>query len=383
MIKNDEKCIGIDIGNSSIKVVYEDLNDSHTEGVYVKSDGYASFNIIDETKFSKSIKDALDKIHKYTEDDPDKTIVSFSHSSFRKHTGARRLKLREPRTLDSDWLDMLKDNIKRKFQEDHPNLILSHITFTKILVDGEDVTLYPYDSFAKRDIILEYISLIYQYNPVKKMIDIIEEIIPITYSNPSIILNSSLLDEDDKFNGCILLDIGLNHTKVNLYKDGFPIDLRIVKFGGSHITKIIAEQVGVNLKEAETLKKNMYKAIEDGDITKGDLRSVQSSVKKELKVFNEILKDYRDVDFNSGIYLIGGGSLFFEMDDMLRKVTSKSVEYKKVIEVFNESGEDSILWQPTHAIIANFVSDDFDKGVLHKGKNKVARVIKYLSNLIS
>ena len=57
---------------------------------------------------------------------------------------------------------------------------------------------------------------------------------------------------------------------------------------------------------------------------------------------------------------------------MLRKVTSKSVEYKKVIEVFNESGEDSILWQPAHAIIANFVSDDFDKGVLHKGKNKVA-----------
>ena len=56
----------------------------------------------------------------------------------------------------------------------------------------------------------------------------------------------------------------------------------------------------------------MYKAIEDGDITKGDLRSIQSSVKKELKVFNEILKDYRDVDFNSGIYLIGGGSLFFE-----------------------------------------------------------------------
>ena len=89
MIKNDEKCIGIDIGNSSIKVVYEDLNDSHTEGVYVKSDGYASFNIIDETKFSKSIKDALDKNHKYTEDDPDKTIVSFSQLLFYENTQAQ------------------------------------------------------------------------------------------------------------------------------------------------------------------------------------------------------------------------------------------------------------------------------------------------------
>ena len=97
----------------------------------------------------------------------------------------KKIKAKErPRTLDSDWLDMLKDNIKRKFQEDHPNLILSHITFTKILVDGEDVTLYPYDSFAKRDIILEYISLIYQYNPVKKMIDIIEEIISYNIFKP-------------------------------------------------------------------------------------------------------------------------------------------------------------------------------------------------------
>ena len=75
--------------------------------------------------------------------------------------------------------------------------------------------------------------------------------------------SESVLTEDEKEMGVILLDIGAGTTKVSVYNEGILIHTAVVPFGGEVISKDIKEGCSILPKWAEQLKVQYGQALGD------------------------------------------------------------------------------------------------------------------------
>ena len=75
--------------------------------------------------------------------------------------------------------------------------------------------------------------------------------------------SESVLTEDEKEMGVILLDIGAGTTKVSVYNEGILIHTAVVPFGGEVISKDIKEGCSILSKWAEQLKVQYGQALGD------------------------------------------------------------------------------------------------------------------------
>lgn len=65
----------------------------------------------------------------------------------------------------------------------------------------------------------------------------------------------SLLTDEDKNEGVVILNIGAGLTKVSVYSDNAPRFITVIPFGGDNITQDIQKAFQLNYNEAENLKK--------------------------------------------------------------------------------------------------------------------------------
>jgi type IV pilus assembly protein PilM len=84
-----------------------------------------------------------------------------------------------------------------------------------------------------------------------------------------------------------LVDIGATVMKTNVVRDGVPIFVRDVPFGGNHYTEAIAERLAVPFDEAEAAKRG-----EDVGLSWEDLIPALESVSRELSLEVQRTFDY-------------------------------------------------------------------------------------------
>ncbi len=109
-----------------------------------------------------------------------------------------------------------------------------------------------------------------------------------------------------------LLDVGAQHSIFCVYSGGQPLFLREVGFGGQQITDRLAKALGKNRLEAEKVKINGPKGLDDEQqaLAQGELDTIYNTWTLELQ---------RLIDFYQGtvdkprtakrLFLAGGGSL--------------------------------------------------------------------------
>ena len=145
----------------------------------------------------------------------------------------------------------------------------------------------------------------------------------------------AVLTDDDRQQGCALVDYGADTTTVSVYKNGLLRYLRVIPLGSALITRDLSAILNVDLDQAENLKCtyglcNLIGSQEnDETITVNDRKLSLREVGDIIEARNEEIilnvrsqikaSGYSEVLY-AGIVLTGGGSQLRQLDEVFVKL---------------------------------------------------------------
>ena len=122
-------------------------------------------------------------------------------------------------------------------------------------------------------------------------------------------LSAALHTDDDRKNGCAIIDFGAGNTTLSIYTDGVLKDLLVVPLGGKSITGDIME-AGADVGTAETLKHqfpNVNIEFPQGIDNKLLGLIIESRLEEIMVPIIDLIQKYKN-KLSAGIVLTGGGS---------------------------------------------------------------------------
>jgi cell division protein FtsA len=151
------------------------------------------------------------------------------------------------------------------------------------------------------------------------------------------------LDNTEKQNGAICIDIGADTTSICVYNKNVPVYIDVLKMGGSYITKDISRAFSISMENAEIVKRNYgscIQSIDDEKITLElpvigadyDITGFENRPKSHLTQiiqprFEEMLELIRDHLKKLGILhpsyrlvITGGGSLLKGIEQVASEI---------------------------------------------------------------
>lgn len=157
----------------------------------------------------------------------------------------------------------------------------------------------------------------------------------------SIASGAVLLEDSEKDNGALVVDIGGGTTDYVLYRKGYIVKTGVIPVGGDHITNDLSIGLRVGRKSAEEFKVKNGRAYYDsadrdekvwlfGDLTIGDreyplaaiTKIIEARVSEIFTIIKEQLQEaelYEPADIASGVVLTGGSSQLAGIDESVRR----------------------------------------------------------------
>lgn len=157
----------------------------------------------------------------------------------------------------------------------------------------------------------------------------------------SIASGAVLLEDTEKENGALVIDIGGGTSDYVLYRQGYIVKTGVVPVGGDHITNDLSIGLRVGRKSAEEFKIKNGRAYYDkadrdakvwlfGDLTIGDreyplaaiTKIIDARVSEIFTIIKEQLQDaelYNPADIACGVVLTGGSSELNGIDESARR----------------------------------------------------------------
>lgn len=135
------------------------------------------------------------------------------------------------------------------------------------------------------------------------------------------VMGVTLLDNDERETGAILIDIGYISTSIFVAKGEGITKLKSFSMGGGHITSDLAEVLDLEYEVAEELKRKLIltlkpNAIDTYEVGKDKKLAISSRTANEIayaridliaETIEKNLKKIGETDLNKPIYLTGGG----------------------------------------------------------------------------
>jgi cell division protein FtsA len=158
----------------------------------------------------------------------------------------------------------------------------------------------------------------------------------------------AVLNEYQKRQGCILIDVGSALTSIVVFKDGQVRYLEHIPLGGDHITQTIANELHIAFDLAEDIKKSYAVAIgsearleeeilirrEEGYLpVKKEViaRAMETVVIQLVDHIQQSIKSSGCYDqINLGIMMSGGGALLPGLEERVEQMTKLPVKLGKV-----------------------------------------------------
>lgn len=181
-----------------------------------------------------------------------------------------------------------------------------------------------------------------------------------------------VLEDYEKKNGALVLDLGGGSTGYAAYSDGYVVSTGVIGVGGDHVTNDIAHAFQTTNAQAEGLKVGEASAtpqpvggasarvkVERGENTLMDNRTISRRAldtvvnARLLELFTVIRKNLEDQDllhrFHSGIVLTGGGARMKNICALAEQALGASVRIGRPI---NVDGLDDVEFPAAYATIA-------------------------------
>ena len=182
----------------------------------------------------------------------------------------------------------------------------------------------------------------------------------------------AVLEDHEKKNGALVIDLGGGSTGYAAYSDGYPVATGVIGVGGDHVTNDIAHAFQTTNAQAEGLKTQEASAllkpadgessrvrVELGENTLMDNRTISrhaldTVVNARLtEIFTVIRETLEDQDLihrlHSGVVLTGGGARMRDIDRLAAQSLGTAVRIGRPIHVDGLDGEE---FPPAFASIA-------------------------------
>ena len=166
----------------------------------------------------------------------------------------------------------------------------------------------------------------------------------------------AVLEEHEKKNGVLVLDLGGGSTGYAVYSDGYPVSTGVIGVGGDHVTNDIAHAFQTTNAQAEGLKTGVASAlvratgdeparvqVEQGENTLMDSRTISRRAldtvvnARLLELFTVVRETLEDQDvlhrLHAGIVLTGGGARLRGIDTLAEQALGTSVRIGRPIHV--------------------------------------------------
>ncbi|MDP8259737.1 MAG: pilus assembly protein PilM [Candidatus Gygaella obscura] len=306
MAKQTKKIIGLDIGNTCIKV----CKASFTEGFVLQSCKMLTL--------SKGNKLNLDMIKNLT---GEKDLTNFKIITSLQGQGIVIRYLILPKISKQE----LKSALRFELEKNIPFSIDDVITDGQVIKEFEDKMLVLAVA-AKKNFLFDHIDYLSKIG-----------INPIVVDITSLALANSFnfAGLKDKSNVCALLNMGSNFTNLTILRDEVPYFNRDIQIGASQLDKKVADNFSVGIEQAEKMRIN---PVEKGDDIHKSYESIIEDLISEVKFSFDYFENKEDAGIQE-IYLSGGLSQSDFVREMLKKALNLDCKLWDPIASFNKASD--------------------------------------------
>ncbi len=184
------------------------------------------------------------------------------------------------------------------------------------------------------------------------------EVMAVSFSSLSAC--EAVLREDQRKKGCVLIDIGSSTTDILIFKNGYLRELEIIPLGGDNITGALMQSLKLPFSLAEEIKKSYASVQVDEVCPQGEIlikqeakyltiyredvcRCIETEIVKLLECIEGSVKSskfYQELE--SGIMMVGGGSLLSGLLERIERQTQLPVRIGKVNRAVNRLNSPAI-----------------------------------------
>ena len=341
---NENKyAVGVDIGTSAVRVVIGALpaggsqpSDESETGLTIvgvgsqPSQGMRKGTVVDINKVAMSLDKAIGAAEMMSGLDVREAVVSVNGSHIAGMSSRGLITVDQSRPIGPAEIDRVVDAAAQVKMS--PNREIISVEPHSFKVDSQEGVRDPIDMSGVRLEVDAY--MITALTPHIKNLDQVAEkavLKPIKpYSPAGLAAAGIAMSDQQKENGCVMIDIGHSTTNVVVYEEGDVIDVMVIPVGSNNITTDLAIGLRADLDVAERVK--LEHAVASAHLRRGNEQVVtvraggqnQQKFEYETAVIDEIVearlaelfelinKELRRIkkqaNLPGGAVLTGGGS---------------------------------------------------------------------------
>jgi len=259
----------LDIGTKSLRVlVLENQNERKIVATAVIDIDYIKRGVVtDVDALTQSIRLAISHIHKTYLAHIDKVIVSLSGTSIGSISSRAEMEIKHKTgTITDHLIQELHEKVESRIPENIiQNKKIVHTIPQEFRIDGKRVpTLHP-QQLRGTHIDMKALCIFVQKQHLDNILcaceeaDLkVEDVLVSEYA-----FTRKQIREADRLAGACIVNIGADTTTVITYDEGVPLLLDVYPIGSQDITKDLALGLKVSLSQAEHIKLNPSKGLQD------------------------------------------------------------------------------------------------------------------------
>ncbi len=174
----------------------------------------------------------------------------------------------------------------------------------------------------------------------------------------------SIFSQEDKTQGCALLDIGARRSALLVFKDNILQGIRKIDIGGNNFTNQIAKRLALPFDLAEEIKKSYADTIYQEEYSNEEILvkreseyipikrdAIFQAIEPEVKRFVEAIRNEldsfnEDAQLQCGLKLIGGGALLTGFIERVGREAGLAVQLGKVRLKFSKNLSHAAVFAP-------------------------------------
>lgn len=349
---------GLDIGSHRIKVaVIKQQSHKAAEllGVLeVRTHGYSKASVNDLAELSESIHDAVNSISRQLGVRIREVELGLSGDMVTSRIARTMIPLIDRGNKVITTRDMEKVNRDVKLLGIKMEEEILHDIYQGYLVDEDNCASNPIGLYGRK-LGVEALLIVAQVNGIRNLTRAVHQAgYDINHVSLSCLMSSYVvLDEADRDEGCILIDMGAKATSILLFKDKRLRSLLTIDIGGDSFSKKIALDLSLPIELAEDIKKS-YAAAQNNDEQKEEeilvkredtyvpikrekvCEAIQPEIASLVQGITRVIDDNGfNEHINRGITVVGGGAMLPGLIECIAQESGTHVRLGK-IKRFNE-----------------------------------------------
>lgn len=345
MQRESDTLVGLSVGTSKISVIVAEPDPRSKDSVRVLGVGYAQSRglskgiIVNLREAAQAVRSAFREAENIADQKIDSAIVAFNSLDVESVMTDGMVALGGgPRRVDVTDLDRAIEAARSRL-ELSKNSFSVHTIPVRYALDGRPVE--PLNMTGMRlEMVLQTVSIPRTY--VQNVLTCVESAgvrVSGLVLKPLASSLGSVQDEEMQA-GCIAMAIGGGSTSMVLYQSGRPFRVISIPIGGNHITSDLATVLRISMRDAESVKKRLYREgwqslIHEGIDTD---RANDTIFARVYELFSEYvsaeLADVKPEDFPAGIILSGGVAMTPGIDVVLSEIIRMKVRIATPKEIF-------------------------------------------------